>query len=152
MTKRDFIASCLLTCLIVAWISLPAAAESFADRLEAPLDRAIDTRIRTQEDLDQWQRERTQLIARYESLQAEQAALADRLSLLEKSVSDQQALNRSLETRISDAEKMAAAIEPFLEEVYSRLELQVKGDLPFLSPERKERLCGRGVNGSGKGA
>lgn len=128
-----------ITVVAICAGSLPAA-ENFADQLQAPIDQSVDTRLRTQEELDQWHRERTRLVARYESLQAEQAGLTDRLSHLQKAVSDQQTLNLSLESRIAEAETMAEAILPFLETVYPRLDRLIETDTPFLAVERKARL------------
>ncbi len=116
------------------------AEENFVDQLTAPIDQAIDTRIRTQKELDQWQAERAELVARYESLQAEQSRLTEKRDRLHQAVADQTAANQSLESRIAEAKNMAADIRPFLDAVYPRLTALVETGLPFLDVERKERL------------
>ena len=127
------VAVCVRTCL-------PVGAENFAEQLRTPIDQSIDTRVRTQEELDQWQQERARLVARYEALQKQEADFTDRLSRLQEAVGRQSAANRSLETRIAEAEKMADAILPFLETVYPRLVRLVDTGIPFLPAERKVRL------------
>ena len=129
-----------ITLVICVWACFPAGAENFAEQLRAPIDQSIDTRIRTQEELDRWQRERARLVARYEELQEQKADLTERLSRLQESVSRQADANRSLETRIAEAEKMAGAILPFLETVYPRLVRLVDAGIPFLPVERRARL------------
>ena len=131
------VSTVLATCL---WLSFQATAENFAEKLEAPIDRSIDTRIATQQEKDQWQRERAQLVTRYESLQREQADLKEKLEKLMETLSEQQELNRSLEIRIAEAKKMADTIQPFLETVYPRLAKLLERGLPFLTVERKDRL------------
>ncbi len=140
MTRSGFVIACFLTALIVAGNISPVAAEDFAGQLRTPIDQSIDTRIHTQKNLDQWQQERARLVAKYESLQQDATDLTARLNDLRKSISDQQALNLSLGTRIAEAEKMAEAIDPFLETVYPRLVRLIETGLPFLPVARKERL------------
>jgi sugar-specific transcriptional regulator TrmB len=129
-----------ITLAVCMWICVPLGAENFAEQLQAPIDQSIDTRVRTQEQVDQWQQERARLVARYEELQKQQADLTERLSRLQESITRQAAANRSLETRIAEAENMAGAILPFLETVYPRLVRLVDTDIPFLAVERKVRL------------
>lgn len=122
-----------------AWTTL-LAAEDFAEQLRTPIDQSIDTRVRTQQELDQWQKERDRLVARYEALTQEQAVLSDRLGKLQTSAAEQETANQSLESRIQEARTMAAAILPFLEGVYPRLVRLVETGIPFLPVERKVRL------------
>ncbi len=135
LIKRSMLTVCI-TLAVCVRTCLPLAAQEFAGQLRAPIDQSIDTRVRTQVELDQWQAERGRLVARYEALVQEQAVLTDRLSQLQESVAEQKTTNQSLETRIQEAGKMAAAILPFLETVYPRLVRLVEDGMPFLAVER----------------
>lgn len=140
MKRSSTLLACMLAGLIFVRFCLPVGAENFADRLAAPIDKSIDTRVRTQAELDQWHQERRRLVARYEALLQEQSVLTDRLRQLQKAVTEQAAANHSLQTRIDEARTMADAISPFLETVFPRVLRLVETDMPFLTVERKTRL------------
>jgi len=140
MVMKRTIMGGLAAALLGVW-TLPAPADqNFADQLRAPIDQSIDTRVRGQAELDQWQRERARLMERHEALTREAAALTEQLDGLQTAIAGQEAENLSLETRLAEAEAMAAAMAPFLESVYPRLEQLVETGLPFLPVERRERL------------
>lgn len=129
---------------IVLTVSLLIATccfgEEFSEALKKPVQQSIDTRIATQNALDQWEKEKSRLMTRYETLQQENEMFTDQLADLSKQVADQQALNESLTVRIDEARNMAREIGPFLETVYGRLAAFLKTDMSFLELERARRL------------
>ncbi len=131
---------CLLALTASLLINPCCFGEDFSAALKKPVQRSIDTRIATQKSLDQWEKERSRLMERYETLQQEQEMFTDQLTDLNKRVSSQQALNESLTARINEARNMAREIGPFLETVYDRLATFLKTDMPFLALERNRRL------------
>ncbi|HPA13713.1 MAG TPA: DUF3450 domain-containing protein [Desulfobacterales bacterium] len=128
--------------LLAAVSPLQCLAETHAvsDQIERPVREAIDIRQKTQKQQEQWRDEKQKRMARYESLEREQAELKDRR---ERLMEHKTALQRRIAAKTGQLERIrqiSEQIEPYLQEVMTRLLGLYESDLPFLSDERRRRI------------
>ncbi len=130
---------CLLALVLLA-ATLPLAAQDLGSRVEKPLTDSFEAGQKTQKALDSWDKEHSQLVARYKSLtgQVEQKG-----ALVEEAQGRVQALVEqaaSLTARKEQAARMADGIMPFLFEAVASLKSIVESGEPFLVEERRLRV------------
>lgn len=101
---------------------------------------AVTIRQQAQEKRDQWEDEKTKLVAEYEQLLQVHAALETENRRLTSERDAQAALNRDLLEQQRQAMEVQQKLLPFLADVYDRLDALVSADPPFLSQERTDRL------------
>lgn len=126
--------------LILLAFNPKGRCDSLSQKIEAPVKSSIDTRIDTQEKLDAWDQEKTILSGKFNELSARHTALEKKLSYLMKQAESREALNTSLKERISETERIANEIEPFIESSVKTISLFIETDTPFLKKERVNRL------------
>ncbi|MDI6796279.1 MAG: DUF3450 domain-containing protein [Desulfatibacillaceae bacterium] len=136
MSLRYF---CLLALALLA-ATPPLAAQDLGGRVEKPLVQSFEVGQQAQKALDDWDREHTELVARYKSLAAQveqKKALVEDAEGLVQALMEQAA---SLTARKEQAARMADGIMPFLFEAVSSLKSIVEGGEPFLAEERRLRV------------
>lgn len=120
----------------------PAAADqSTARKAAAPVQKSIEIRRSAQKNRDQWENQKAQLIAQYESLQQARRDLEFRNRQLEADEARYQASIRELWEQKIESERISQEMMPFLARVYDRLTMLLAGDPPFLKQERAARLA-----------
>ncbi|MCG8549483.1 MAG: DUF3450 domain-containing protein [Desulfobacterales bacterium] len=134
----------VIVCLLIfpAWFGAAAYARvSVSKDIEAPVDKAVDTRQSTQAAREKWDARRRKLAEEYDRLKAENEQLAfasknltQKRGALKTSILD---LTREKE----EARRIRTELAPFLKEQLGRLKSLVAEDAPFLSRERKDRLA-----------
>jgi len=127
--------------LITAHIPMLWAQDNLKDKIETPLKQAIQTRQKSQKELDKWEKERTKLQATYDTLIEKNKALTRKISTLKKTEATQKAFNDELAKREKESRQISEEIGPFIENVYAQIEDLVASGLPFLKNERTGRLA-----------
>ncbi|MGD9159690.1 MAG: DUF3450 domain-containing protein [Desulfobacteraceae bacterium] len=110
------------------------------DRIEKPVNDALDTRQKSQEEQDEWHREKQQKTALYENLEIENVRLKERIARLEQ---DKKALAGRIESKtlqLEQIKQISEQISPYLREVFNRLDTFYQNDMPFLMDERSRRI------------
>ena len=129
---------------IILFFMIMATAPGFsaqtAETVKKRVDTSINTRQKTQKQLDQWEQERAKLIMTYEAEQQKQEMLLAANRELVKEEKSRNALLTDLKEQQSAHLKIQEEMLPFLNEVQARLEKMVISDPPFLAEERKNRL------------
>lgn len=115
-------------------------SESFSSSVRQPVNESIDIRLKTQQDLEQWDEQRRKLVAEYEMLQSRNAALIAEKERLTREKASHEDLVKSLEARKKESLRISSEITPFIENAYSRIQNLVAADSPFLRKERQTRL------------
>lgn len=115
-----------------------AAAEPRA--VEKEFSKALQGEIRTQENVDAWEKEKQELVQEILNLKIRQRWLRyqnkEYASYIEQKKSDLATLSkRKEELRI-----LRMKLAPYLDETVKRLKSVVAADLPFLPKERQDRL------------
>ena len=118
----------------------PAVAQT-ADEVVNSVDAAIQTRQDTQHEQDEWEAERTHLIARYRSAQASIGYLEERRTTEQTRLDALQDRVAELQRRVAESVRLESSLEDTLRTVLRRLEESVAHDLPFLTEERSLRLA-----------
>ncbi len=136
------LAAALLICVqILIWdASLGHARTSVTKDIEAPVDKAVDTRQATQEAREKWDTERQKLAEEYDRLKDENGQLVfTNKNLTGKAVSLEKE-NAGLTAEKEEALRIRTELSPFLKETVARLSTLVASDAPFLREERNARL------------
>lgn len=121
---------------------LPSAwcSDKTAQTVEKSVETSIHTRQKSQQELDQWQQEREALLFSYETLLQEQEFLRTGNEVLKEELTRRREAVDALKKQQQENEKLTREILPFLQTVYGELNGFVKGDLPFLEEERRQRM------------
>ena len=134
----------VLSIMVAVAVSAPLPAvfaeNNIGERVEKPVQKAIDIRQETQKAQDQWREERQRLVDAFENLQQEQQQLQEQKKHLLEVSSATKARIAEKEKQLADIEQISVQIQPFLTELIVRLHQQVANDMPFLSVERGRRL------------
>ncbi len=140
-TATAFAAIGLMVWLCLACMVRPVLADDSVTReIEAPVQKAIDTRQATQEAREQWDEEREQLTAVYDRLKAENNQLRAERERLTSQAAKQAEVNRGLAAEKAGAEIIQAEMLPHLKAVLTRMDRLIETDAPFLGQERRTRL------------
>jgi hypothetical protein len=115
--------------------------EDFPEKVKQPVDASIELRQSAQKEADQWEEKRQELAVRLDRLSAERDALLSVRDRLRERVEAQRRAVASLQRQLSELDRIAGEILPFLDQVHERLSEWVKRDLPFLAKERNSRLA-----------
>lgn len=125
---------------------LLAAAQFFPSdikaekRVEKPVKEAIDIRQSTQKQRDQWRKKRERLLARLEELQDQNAQLQKEHDALKQAIGEEQKRLNEKKDQLADIEEISSHIQPFLNELLQKIDIQASQGLPFLLQERQDRL------------
>ena len=133
----------VVACLFISpvWIGSAAYAEvSVSKDIEAPVDKAVDTRQSTQKSREKWDAQRRKLAEEYDRLKAENEQLAFANKNLTQKVGELERSTQDLAREKEETQRIRIELAPFLGEQLGRLKSLVAADAPFLSRERKDRL------------
>ena len=133
-----------MACLLIfpSWIGSSAYARvSVSKDIEAPVDKAVDTRQDTQRSREKWDARRQKLAAEYDRLKAENEQLALANKNLTQRAGDLEKSNQDLTREKEESRRIRTELAPFLGELLGRLKYLVAADAPFLSQERNDRLA-----------
>ncbi|HPF69736.1 MAG TPA: DUF3450 domain-containing protein [Candidatus Krumholzibacteria bacterium] len=125
--------------LVLAGLATLAA---FADEppLKEATGQAVATRAATQQQQDAWADERTVLLERWRTAEAEAAWLTQRRDAAAERVAATGGRVAELERRLAEADRLQAGVEDTLQVLVGRLEASIDRSLPFLKDERRTRL------------
>ena len=138
---RTWIRCAVMTCLLIfpAWIGSAAHAQvSVPKDIEAPVDKAVDTRQVTQMAREKWDARRQRLAEEYDRLKAENEQLAFANKNLTQKALDLEKLNQDLTREKEETQRIRTELAPFLDALLGRLTSLVAADAPFLSQERDD--------------
>ncbi|ETR71430.1 MAG: hypothetical protein OMM_08131 [Candidatus Magnetoglobus multicellularis str. Araruama] len=121
----------IVVLLTIADIPILWGEDSINEKIEKPLKLAIQTRQKSQKELDKWEKERAKLQAKYDSLMEKNKILTNQLSTLKETEASQNAFNEKLAMREKDSRQISDEIGPFIENVYSQTEDLINSGLPF---------------------
>lgn len=137
------------TCMAVLFSLAPLlACPVFADngengdigeKIRQPVRESVEIRRQTQKETEQWREERKELTARYERLLEENRRLSEQSGRLEEEVEAARTRIDRKERQLADIDRLSEDIEPFLEEVVTRIRALDDEAPPFLVKERKNR-------------
>ncbi|HSM75632.1 MAG TPA: DUF3450 domain-containing protein [Desulfobacterales bacterium] len=125
---------------VLAPALLWAAGDAVREKIEKPVQQAIDTRQATQQAEEAWRQERDESMALLASLEQAQARLEQAQLRLQE---DQAARRQRIEAKsrqLAASEEIAGQIIPYLEEVLAALRARIDVDQPFLTRERRLRV------------
>lgn len=114
--------------------------KDITEKIKQPIEQSIQIHQKTQKELDQWEQEKTKLISLYEQLQHDHEYLTDEGNTLIAAKIGQEKLNQSFIQQKQEAIRIQKELLPFLKSLYTRLEMLVSTDPPFLTEERAIRL------------
>ncbi len=136
-----FSALCFFSAMTAA-LQPPSAwcSDNTARTVEKSVEASIHTRQASQQELEQWEEERQQLLISYETLMQEQESLRIRNEVLNKELSRRRDAVEALKVRQQENERITREILPFLQTLYEELNEFVMGDTPFLQEERQQRM------------
>lgn len=141
---RIWMGCTFMACLLIfpAWIGSAAHARvSVPKDIEAPVDKAVDTRQATQAAREKWDAEHQKLAEEYDRVKAENEQLVFANKNLTQKFKDLEESNRNLTREKEEAQRIRTELAPFLKELLGRLKALVTADAPFLSRERHDRLA-----------
>ncbi len=133
--------SAILTALlsILPW-SAPHCDE-IKQKIERPVEQAINIRQQTQQEDEQWRELKEQLTLELERLQAEVDQLQIKRDGLVTANEATRGRVQEKEIRLADIRRIEAEVEPFLGRLIADLKALPQQGLPFLMEERKQRIA-----------
>lgn len=137
---RKMFRLCPILIILLIFTALPAMGGETQQRIETPVENAIDTRQATQEAESQWRLDQEKLMARYEELEATKKRLIQQADELKEQVSTARSRIATKEKQLADIEQISEQIEPFVHDLVERLRAMVANSPPFLMKERKQRI------------
>ncbi len=141
--SRSWLKGSVMACLLLfpGWFGSAAHAQvSVPKDIEAPVDKAVDTRQATQATREKWDAQRQKLAEEYDRLKAENEQLAFANKNLSQQLGELEKLTQDLAREKEETLRIRTELAPFLKEQLERLKSLVAADAPFLSRERKDRL------------
>lgn len=117
------------------------AAQSEREEIAKTVDETVSVQKRTQEQQDQWAKEKAELTLRLRSARANVDYLTKKKVL---EMSKAEALSQSideLERRLDESARLQAGLQDTLSALLERLEVWTGRDLPFLVEERQARVA-----------
>ena len=115
-------------------------AADTAQGFKKPVEQSIETRRKSQKELDRWEQEKSVLIAEYEQLKNENKMLKETNARLSTEAAGHRELLGNLVEQKQENMRIQKEMLPFLGETQATLEELVANDPPFLQEERKTRL------------
>lgn len=128
----------LLACAILSPPPQASAADlvSKQDKLAA----SIKSQSKAQEELDQWNRDKQALVQDVRDAESRLAWTEYQADKYARYVAREKRNIAILKDKLQAIKQIRYELEPYLDEVYARLEKAVADDLPFLHDERALRL------------
>lgn len=140
MFRFTIILRILIGLVVCAPLQSWSANSEVRDRVEKPVQEAIEIRQKTQKEQEHWQEERRKLVDAYEALEKAQKQLEAQKNSLTQTSAAARVRIAAKGKQLADIEQISAQIQPFLSELIRRLHQQVNDDMPFLAGERGQRL------------
>ena len=138
--KSSFKAGFLWACLLVMLVHPPVFCDEIREQVEKPVEQAISTRQKTQQQDEEWRQLQEQLVLKMEQLQAS----VDQLQVQKQGLVV--SINAS-KTRIDEKKQVLAGIsqieekmEPFLLQLVADIKMLPDNGFPYLIDERTERI------------
>ena len=139
--QRNFLLLFLLMALCALRPTVTSAqTNDTLERIERPVQKAIDTRQKTQQEEEAWRLAKEKMVARYEQLQKEQVRLKHQKTRLAEERNATRTRLLAKEKQLAHIEQISTQIQPFLDDLLAALSKRIENDLPFLSNERKLRI------------
>ena len=128
--------------LVTALVLLPVWAQGAAkpDEVHGTMSRAVAAEAAAQKEYSAWGDRKAEIADEIRDMKAMDDWLEFQSLKYEKYIARQEAVIAELERRKEEAKLIQMQLEPFLEEVVTRLDEFVQQDLPFLSEERQQRI------------
>lgn len=139
MKIRCQLVGCLAVVLALAG-SIPAFAADPVAELEKAVSRAVRSDARSAEEAAGWAAERSGILAETSRLKLRRDRLVHQVGKYRAYLKTQEEALAALAQKQEALAKLNLELEPYLEEVYLRLEEFVGNDLPFQIEERQRRL------------
>jgi len=134
----------ILPALVLGSVLAPAllwaAGDAVHEKIEKPVQQAIDTRQTTQKAEEAWRQERDERMALLSSLEQEQARLQQEQLRLQEDRDARRQRIAAKARQLAASEEIADQIAPYLEEVLAALRARIDADRPFLTRERRLRM------------
>ncbi len=131
----------LMIIMSLIWCPAPAwSKKNFTDKVKEPVGNSIETRRKSQQELDNWEDERLRLQSKYEIIKDEIEQLQIRRQTLKEQTVSQKELNETLIRRKQESLRITSELKPFLEIIYQRIDTLINSDASFLAKERNHRL------------
>jgi hypothetical protein len=140
--------------IVISWVSIlcftillsvPCLADNgsginIGEKVREPVRESVEIRKQTQAENEAWQKDKEELIVRYDRLQEENRRLAAKEAGLEKAVAATGKRIERKERQLADIEQITEGINPFLYETIDRIAQLANESMPFLMEERTRRL------------
>ncbi len=104
------------------------------------LTTAITEQTQAQEALDQWNQKKSLMVEDIRDLEARRAWTSFQVEKHKRYVAVEKDSIRKLEEKIEAIEAIRYKLEPWIDELYIRLENEINANLSFLAAERQARL------------
>ena len=134
-----YLKNLISTVLIVLAITSISQAEQ-PKKIINTIDGSINTRKQTQKKTADWQSKKEQLKSRYYQLKDTLETKQIEINHLQEVIDRQKAYIERINRKIIEMEKIRQQLVPYLSNVITKMEEQVKNDLPFLIEERTSRI------------
>jgi DNA repair exonuclease SbcCD ATPase subunit len=139
MRKKAIIPLLIVSSLLIL-LKGPVNGSQTEQRIEQPVRQSIDTRQATQKEEEQWRLEKEKLVARFEQLQDQEKQLTEQIKRSNQQIASTKTRINAKEKQLADIEEISRQIQPFVQEIFNALKLQVADGYPFLMEERQGRL------------
>ncbi len=138
LNKHDFRIVLVLLPVLFLSIFLPSSARSL--EVDRKLEKAIGIEKEAQRKADNWRKEKETILAEIQDLKHREQWLDFQDKKYRGYIKEEEGIIKELARKKEEFEKISMNLEPYLEEIYERLESFVENDLHFLPEERQKRL------------
>lgn len=107
---------------------------------QSKLASSIEKQARAQNQMDQWNHDKQGLVQDIRDLESRLAWTEYQTEKHVRYVQKESRNIRILKDKIQALDEIRYELEPYLDEIYARLEQNMRNDLPFLAKERQARL------------
>lgn len=140
MIKGAIPATMLLLVILVAGVSSAQDAGAGKAAAEGETQQALNNRLLTQQELDQWSEEKINLVGRLRSARSNVQWLQDRREAETARVLSLEGRIAELTRRLDEADRLEGSMQDTLLVLLDRVEDSLQRGLPFLPEERTGRL------------
>jgi len=126
--------------VVVELFLLVSSSVMASTEISKPVTDSIEIRQNTQKEEEQWRLERDKLTSRLDELNRLETQLREQKEKLVVTVQETKERISEKENQLQEIEKIQGNIVPLIDTLIQELQEMVAGDLPFLLPEREQRL------------
>lgn len=130
----------LMVVQVFGLVPLLQGEEGDVKLIETTVHKSIDIHRKSQQELDEWEKERLKLKAKFDMLTKQNEMLSAKAEKLRTQEKAQKVLNEKLALREQESRKISEEIGPFIHDIYNRINALIASDLPFLKDERHKRM------------